>query len=122
MASKRDLKKKIRYACGETAFTCIFTRDFMDVKDAEAFDKILADIANLEARALNHVNFSFDKRQADFENHADYRKQLHQYRKKAYASLIDDVNNSLAAIVKEMNAQLSDGQRNVNKEVAKPSK
>lgn len=119
MASKRDLKKQINYVCGETAVTCIITRDCMKVNDPEGLEKLVVDIARLKRNSIAHVNFSFDKQPHDFDNRAEYRKALHAYRHKAYNSLIQNFNAKLNDILKQLNGHIAPEQLQANKEALK---
>ena len=64
---------------------------------------------------MKHLNFSFDKARKDFNNPADYNKAKSVYERKAYKSITDEFNSKMAEIVKELNAQLSPEQRELNK-------
>ena len=115
MANKRDLKKQIHYVCGELALTCIFTRDCIPGVDLAKVNDIIVKVASLQSNALKHLNFSFDKARKDFNNPADYNKAKSVYERKAYKSITDEFNSKMAEIVKELNAQLSPEQRELNK-------
>lgn len=118
MASKRDLKKQIHYVCGETALTCIFTRNFMKVNNVKNIDKLIVEIAKLQQHALQHINFSFEKTPQDFENKAAYKKALHKYRKMAYSALVKEFNGKVHEIVKQLNAEIPNEQRDANRNAA----
>lgn len=106
MASKRDLKKMIRYVCGDLAAECLLAKNFVKGVDAGAMDKIIVKIADLQAQTLSTVSFSFDKKPSDFPTVAEYHKALRQYTHKAYASLNEKFLDKANEIVKEMNAAL----------------
>lgn len=118
MANKRDLKKQIHYICGEMAINCIFTRDCFDDVNRDRLNDIIVEIANLQSQSLRHVSISFDKAAHDFESKREYKKQANAYYRKAYKALVDNFNNKLQDIVKEMNAELSPEQREINKKAA----
>ncbi len=63
-------------------------------------------IAELQTKALEHTNVSFDKAPRDYANIAEYRKARQTYFAKAYKSLIDTFNNQVQEILHEMNSAL----------------
>ena len=48
MANKRNLKKAIRFACGDMAGECIFAENTIEGTDVAAWDQIILDIALLQ--------------------------------------------------------------------------
>ena len=79
MANKRNLKKAIRFACGDMAGECIFAENTIEGTDVAAWDQIILDIALLQEEAVNRVSVSFDKVPRDFENKKDYNKARRTY-------------------------------------------
>ncbi|MFH8143180.1 MAG: hypothetical protein K1V88_07135 [Muribaculaceae bacterium] len=115
MANKRELKKEIKYVCGDLAAECLLAKNFVKGVDAKAMTEIITRIADLQISALNKVTFSFDKLPADFETGAAYRKARKEYFKKAFASLREKFYDKVNAIVKEMNAALPQEVKDNNK-------
>lgn len=113
--NKRDLKKEIRYICGDLAGECIMMRELMPDVDAETANNLVIEIAGLQVSTLRKVSFSFDKAACDFENAQAYRKAKHAYYASAYKKLAEEFNAGVAAVLKKMNAQLTAEQREANK-------
>lgn len=103
---KRDLKKSIRYTCGEIASEAAFTGAVMNGGDLDLMAQVIIDAARLQAKSLEKVSVSFDRLPKDFADKAEYRKARHAYYKKAYAALVEEFNKQLAEIVKKMNSAL----------------
>ena len=106
MANKRDLKKEIKYVCGDLAAECLLAKNYVKGVDAKAMKEIITKIADLQISALNNVTFVFDKLPKDFESGAAYRKARAEYFKKAFSSLREKFYDKVNALVKEMNAAL----------------
>lgn len=119
MANKRDLKKEIRYICGDLAGECIMARELMPGVDYDAANAVVIEIAALQSAALSKVTFDFDKTPRDFENTHEYRKARNAYYAEAYKKLKEDFNASVDGILHKMNALLSKEQREANKQAAK---
>ncbi|MDE6323203.1 MAG: hypothetical protein K2L46_05055 [Paramuribaculum sp.] len=119
MASKRDIKKRIHFVCGELAMNCIFAIDFIDSIDREKMDDIIMEIASLQRNSIKRLSFSFDRNASDFASGAEYRKSLNEYKKLAIKSLSNEFNQKIAEIVKKMNSLLSAEQREINKQAIK---
>jgi len=115
MSSKRNLKKRVRYICGDIAAECIIAKTVVPNVDADVMSGIVVKIARLQDVTLRKISFSYDKIVADFESQAIYKKSRHEYIVKAYRSLKDEFNNHVAEIVKEMNAALPQAQKELNK-------
>lgn len=106
MANKRNLKKQIRFICGDIAGECIMAKYFIPGVDKAKLDEIILQVADLQTTALARANASFDKTPADFANRAEYRKAHRAYYAKAFKSLSDGFTAQVEAIVKEMNKAL----------------
>ena len=76
MANLIDLKKEVRYACGELAAECMIAAHYVEGVDPKAMSEIVGKIASLQGSALSHVSFSFDKTQKNFENRAAISKPV----------------------------------------------
>lgn len=107
MSSKRDLKKHIRYACGDTAAE-ILTAYEIDNLDSKTVGDIIGKIARLQTSSLANVSFSFDKTTRDFDSKKEYNKARRAYSKEAYTKLQNQFMTGLEEIVKDMNATLTD--------------
>lgn len=116
MANKRNLKKQVRYICGDIATECMLASTCIDGVDAKEMGRIVAEIAHLQEVALSSVSFSFDKVRSDFASKADYRKARSTYNRKAFTALREKFNNRIREIVKEMNAALPQAAKDANKE------
>lgn len=114
MANLRDLKKEVRYACGELAAECMIAAHYVEGVDPKAMSEIVGKIASLQGSALSHVSFSFDKTQKNFENRAAYLKARKEYFKKAYASFREKFNEKVVEIVRDMNAALPQSVKDAN--------
>lgn len=115
MANKRDLKKQIRYICGDIAAECMIAAEYVKGVDAQAMSKIVSEVAQLQTAALSNSSFGFDKVESDYENRAAYLKAKKAYYKKAYSALRDKFNTKIQEVVKEMNAALPQEVKNANK-------
>lgn len=114
MANKRDLKKQIRYACGDAAAE-ILTAYEIDNLDSTVVGNIVGKIANLQVKLLENATFSFDKTPRDFENKKAYHEAKRSYLKEAYGKLRSELNAGLTEIVKDMNATLTPEMKEANK-------
>lgn len=107
MASKRQLKKRISYVCGELAAEILLAAHFSDKADRESINKIVGEIAALQIHARERVSVSFDKKPRDFAEGRDkYNKARRVYFKKAFASLRAEFGKKVLDIVKDMNAAI----------------
>ena len=104
MANKRQLKKAIRYACGEMAGECFFAQETFENTNPEDWDKIVLDIALLQAEAVNRVSVDYDKVPKDFANSKEYKKARRTYFKAVEKALGKYMKEESEKIVGEMNA------------------
>lgn len=104
MSSKRDLKKLVRYMCGDMAAECIIAKNVIPGADAKALSDLVIKIARLQDATLRKISFAFDKTPSDFDGIDAYKKARASYMLKAFRSLKVDFNNQVLSIVKEMNA------------------
>lgn len=119
MANKRQLKKQIKCICGDLAGECIVARDLIPGIDFKSMNEIIYKIAELQSSALARVTFSFDKTPKDFDSVQEYHAASKKYYASAYSKLRDDFNNGVQEIVKEMNSQLPEEQKDANKKAVK---
>lgn len=113
--NKRDLKKEIRYICGDLAGECIMMRELMPNVEAEAANNLVIEIAALQVDTIRKASFAYDKSERDFDSRKAYRKAKHEYYGAAYKKLTDEFNAGVAAVLKKMNALLTAEQREANK-------
>ena len=104
MANKRQLKKAMTYACSEMAGECFFAQETFENTNPEDWDKIIVDIALLQAEAVNRVSVDFDKTPKDFPNGKEYKKARRTYFKAVEKALGKYIKEESEKIVGEMNA------------------
>lgn len=115
MANKRDLKKEIKYVCGDLAAECILAKNFIKGVDSKAMTAAIGEIASLQTAALSNVSFSFDKYPSDFPTGRAYHKARREYYAEAYKVLRDKFYDKVQEIVKQMNAALPQAVKDANK-------
>lgn len=115
MANKRQLKKQIRYICGDIAGECIMARNFIPGIDAEKMNEVIYGVAALQTSSLKRVTFGYDKVKADFETAHAYNKARNKYFAEAYSKLIADFNAGVNQLVKAMNEALPASQKAASK-------
>jgi len=115
MANKRNLKKQVRYICGDLAAECLLAAEYIKDVDCVAMHNVVTEIAQLQTVTLANVSFSFDKVLSDFETGAAYRKARRDYNRKAYAVLRTKFNDKMQEIVKAMNAAIPQAVKDANK-------
>lgn len=103
MTNKRQLKKYVRYVCGDLAAEIIIASRLFDGYDRDTVNKIISDIASLQQTTLADMSFAFDRTSREFANRAEYRRALKAYHKAAYNRLFENFDNRVNEIVKEMN-------------------
>jgi hypothetical protein len=104
MANKRQLKKAIRYACGDMAGECFFAQSTFENTNPEDWDKIVINIAMLQNSAINKVSVDFDKTPKDFANGKEYKKARRTYFKTVETALKKYITDESEKIVGQMNA------------------
>ena len=115
MANKRQLKKRVRYTCGDLAAELLMASHMLKGFDRQEVAEIIGEIAHLQEGTLRHATFSFDKSHASFENGAEYNKARTAYYRAAYKKLADEFNEKVGAIVKKMNAAMPQAVKDANK-------
>lgn len=118
MANKRDLKKQIKYACGEMAMHCILSREYVEGADVESLNQLVIRTAELQQKSLCNVTFAFDKTPRDFESKNQYKKAAKAYYHKAYKELYAQFNKHLQEIIDSLNKAIPESQRESNKKAA----
>ena len=103
MASKRQIKKAIRNACGDIAGECIFAESAFGENNLEAWDSIIIDTALLQQEAVNRVNNQFGKKVKDFPNRKEYNKARRAFFKQCEKELSEYFRAEVDKIAKRMN-------------------
>lgn len=106
MTNKRQLKKHVKYVCGELAAEILIARSLYDGFNDDAVSNIIAKIAELQVETLKNISFSFDKARRDYDNMHNYTKARAQYFGAAYNKLETTFNEKVSEIVKDMNAAM----------------
>ncbi|MCQ2287776.1 MAG: hypothetical protein MJZ74_01625 [Muribaculaceae bacterium] len=105
MANKRQLKKAICRACGEIASECIFASELLvNEADIENWDKIIVDVALLQAEAVNRVSESFKQLPKDFATVKEYKKARNAHAKQVVKGINDMMTETLKGVAAKMNA------------------
>lgn len=118
MANKRDLKKQIKYICGEVALECIMTREYVDGVDPQQLNQLVVRTADLQQKSLKNATFAFDKTPKDFPTLKEYHKAANQYFAKAYKKFYAEFNKHIQEIVDQLNKAIPAEQRELNKKIA----
>ena len=103
MKSKRDLKKQIKYICGDLVGECLLIGEICPDDKQDELAQLIVDLAVLQEEALSRCTFSFDKAARDFASESEYKKAKSSYVRKAYNTLHDQFNGRLSELVHKMN-------------------
>lgn len=106
MANKRQLKKQIRYICGDVAAECALAKYLIDGVNREAMNEVLREIATLQETSLSKINVNFDKVPKDFESMHAYKEAKKEFVNKAFESIREQFSKGLQEIVNKMNSAL----------------
>lgn len=106
MTNKRQLKKHIRYVCGELAVNLLIANAGIKGFDSSKTSEIVGKIAILQETSVSRVSISFDKGVADFADHKAYRLAHAKYFAAAYGKLLEEFGAKVQEIVHEMNAAM----------------
>lgn len=106
MANKRQLKKQVRYICGDIAAECALAKYVVEGINREAMNETLCEIAALQEATLSRINVTFDKLPKDFENLKAYNKAKHEFTLKAFESINSEFSKGIQELVKKMNSAL----------------
>lgn len=74
--------------------------------DKAKVNEILKKVMEFQAGTLSKIKFAFDKVPGDFETKAAFNKAKHNYYKKAYRKLAEEIQANAKAIVDEMNSAM----------------
>ncbi len=111
MASRRQLKKKISYVCGELAAEILLASHMLENVDRATVNKIVSEIAALQVNSRALVTVAFDKVPRDFDDRQAYNKARYTYYKQAFASLHKEFSEKVLVLVKDMNAAVPAEER-----------
>jgi len=106
MANKRNLKKQVKYICGDLASECVLAIELIPDINKEKMGDTIEAIAKLQFSTIEHITFVFDKSRREFASAKDYRQARKEYFKKAYGSMVKEFNAKVEEIVKSMNSAL----------------
>lgn len=111
MSNKRQLKKHVRYVCGDLAAELLVARSLYPGFDNDKVAEIIGKIAELQVSTIANASFSFDKARHDYQDAAAYNKERQAYNRKAYSKLNETFGNGIAEIVKMMNQAMPQSLR-----------
>lgn len=114
MANKRQLKKQIKYICGDIACECIMARNYFSGINSEKMNEIIYNIASLQTSSLKRVSISYDKIVSDFGSKQEYNIARSKYFAEAYNKLTSDFNAEINKLIKAMNDILPSAQKEAN--------
>lgn len=106
MANLRDLKKEVRYVCGDLAAECMIADTFIKDVDRKKMKELVVEIADLQNNALAGIDFAFDRKPTDFETSRAYSAARASYYRKAFKSFREKFYNRVNEIVHQMNGAL----------------
>lgn len=104
MKSKKDLKKQIRYICGDLVGECLLIGEVVSADKQDEVNQLIVDLAILQESTISKVTFAFDKCERDFATRHDYLKTRSAYFRTAFGTLHDQFNAKLREIVHRMNS------------------
>lgn len=106
MANKRQLKKEIRYICGEVAAECALAKYLVEDVNKDVMNDSLRDVAALQEETLSRVNVNFDKVPKNFDSLKAYNIAKKNFMDKAFKALTDEFNKRVQEIIDKMNSAL----------------
>ena len=106
MANKRQLKKEIRYICGEVAAECALAKYLVEDVNKDVLNDSLRDVAALQEETLSRVNVNFDKVPKNFDSLKVYNIAKKNFMDKAFKALTDEFNKRVQEIIDKMNSAL----------------
>lgn len=115
MANKRNLKKQIKYVCGDIATDCLIAGNYVKGVDTATMRELVGKLASLQDNTLKNISFAFDKAPRDFADRHAYNKARAAYFRTAFKSLRDKFNSRIQDIIREMNAALPQEVKDANK-------
>lgn len=103
MQSKRDLKKQIRYICGDLVGECLIIAEVCPEEKLPEVNRLIIDLAILQEETIAKINFNFDKTPKSFATAQEYNKARSAYYREAFRTLHKQFNIALADAVHRMN-------------------
>lgn len=103
MQSKRDLKKQIRYICGDLVGECLLIGEICPEDKQEELGQLIVDLAILQESTIAKATFSFDKTRKEFDSTIAYNKARSHYYREAYTKLHEQFNIALRDCIHRMN-------------------
>lgn len=103
MTSKKNLKKQVKYLCGDIVGELLLIGEICPVEKVDEVSQLVVDTAVLQQETIGRCTFGFDKTVREFGSAAAYRKAKSQYERAAFAKLREDFNGRLGEIVKRLN-------------------
>lgn len=103
MKSKRNLKKQIKYICGDLVGEALLAGEVCACDKQDEVAQLIVDLAVLQENALASCSFAFDKSRRDFSSEAEYNKAKHAYNRAAFSALHDKFNARVAELVHKLN-------------------
>lgn len=104
MQSKRDLKKQIRYICGDLVGECLLIGEICPEEKLGELNQLIVDLAVIQESTISKTNFSYDKSSKDFPSAYAYKQARSAYYRDAYRTLHKQFNIALSDAVHRMNA------------------
>lgn len=103
MISKRNLKKQIKYICGNLVGECMMLDVILPEEKHDELAQLVVDTALLQEKTLAQCTFSFDKSARDFASVHAYNQAKSKYVREAFNTLHKQFNSRLAELVHELN-------------------
>lgn len=103
MQSKRDLKKQIRFICGDLVGECLIIAEICPENKLGEVNQLIVDLAVLQESTISKTNFCFDKTPGSFPSLHEYKKAKSAYYRQAFTTLHKQFNIALNDIVHRMN-------------------
>lgn len=104
MQSKRDLKKQVRYICGDLVGECLLIGEICPEEKLDEVNQLIVDLAVLQESTIAKSNFSYDKSAKDFGSSHEYKQAKSRYYRQAFTTLQKQFNAALSDAVHRMNA------------------
>ncbi len=103
MQSKRDLKKQIRYICGDLVGECLLLGEVCPEEKLDDVNQLIVDLAILQEGTIAKASIVFDKAVKEFPTRKEYNKARNAYYRKAFTALHKQFNETLSDCVHRMN-------------------
>lgn len=104
MQSKRDLKKQIRYICGDLVGECLIIGEICPEEKIAEVNKLIIDLAILQEETIAKTNFCFDKTAKSFNSAYEYKQARSAYYREAFRTLHKQFNIALSDAIHRLNS------------------